>query len=279
MHLSPLFTSPSERPRRRNIATAPVCSTRMSNDPYRRYERRHRPASTGTAPPPPPIDWNGDLNLTNDHGLSQDISFNGGKTTSLRGSDDWSFIGTVGLRQVGSRPNANGSSLDVTAEDVGREDPGREDPGREDPGREDPGREDPGREDPGREDPGKELDFDEATSVGHPPHSLKAVAGNKIVTLTWRPPTLPHGDGPTSYVMYRVVGTTFDATNFQKREQMNWTDNYTTQWVAPDDRFKGKAGHHLYLWCHIDRGGHSKRPVEFRDGASTAGMSRDDSRY
>jgi len=179
------------------------------------------PTNPNTVPQPyvvASIDWNGNLNLTDDAGptKSQDVSFNGttnGAANLLRGSDDWSFIANFGLRQLGSRRAANGSSLDVTADDVGREDPGREDPGREDPGREDPG-----REDPGREDPGKELDFDEATSVGHPPHSLKAVPGDKIVTLTWRPPTLPHTDGPTSYVMYRVQGSTFDAVNFQKRE-------------------------------------------------------------
>ena len=123
-----------------------------------------------------PIDWNGDLNLTNDlHGV-QDVTFNGtvnngttDTTKLLRGSEDWLSIATFGLRQLGSRRSVNGLSLDA-----GRDGPGRDGPGRDGPGASDPGSMgDYGRDGPGRDGPGNEMDFDIATAFVHPPHSLK----------------------------------------------------------------------------------------------------------
>src|SRR6185503_17174661 len=49
-----------------------------------------------------PIDWNYD-SVANDVGRSQDVSFNGVTNTSanlLKGAEDWSYIGGLGLKQL-----------------------------------------------------------------------------------------------------------------------------------------------------------------------------------
>src|SRR5262249_673145 len=57
--------------------------------------------------PGSPIDWNGDLSTANE-ATKQDVTFNGpngpayGAFNVLTGSDDWTAIKAIGLRQVGS---------------------------------------------------------------------------------------------------------------------------------------------------------------------------------
>ena len=71
------------------------------------------PPTTGTVP----IDWNGDLNTTNDFpNLSQDITFDGTTNASklLIGSDDSDPMAAYGLRQVGGRRSLAGLSLDAS---------------------------------------------------------------------------------------------------------------------------------------------------------------------
>ena len=151
-----------------------------------------------------PIDWNGDLNLANDAGTDQDVTFNG--TTNdgnnpLRGSEDWNSIATFGLLQLGSRRSVNGLSLDA-----GRDGPGRDGPGRDGPGAADPGSMgDYGRDGPGRDGPGNEMDFDIATAFVHPPHSLKVdFVSAKSATVRW---TRGHvGTGAVTFLVYRVDG-------------------------------------------------------------------------
>ena len=155
-----------------------------------------------------PIDWNGDLNLTNDlHGV-QDVTFNGtvnngttDPTKLLRGSEDWLSIATFGLRQLGSRRSVNGLSLDA-----GRDGPGRDGPGRDGPGASDPGSMgDYGRDGPGRDGPGNEMDFDTATAFVHPPHSVKVdFLSAKSATVSWRAGHV--GTGAVTFLVYSVEG-------------------------------------------------------------------------
>src|SRR5262249_48371023 len=68
------------------------------------------PAAPGTTP----IDWNGDLNTSNDFGLPQDVSFDGAihngsdPALLLRSANDWANI-AIGLQQLGSRRNIEAS--------------------------------------------------------------------------------------------------------------------------------------------------------------------------
>jgi hypothetical protein len=166
-----------------------------------------------------PIDWNGDLNNLNDAGQSLDVSFNGtvnGSTTAtrLRPSDDWSAM-PLGLRQLGSRRNIFGLSLDVGRTDSGRTDSGRTDSGRTDSGRTDSGRTDSGRTDSGSD----EQDFETATSIRYPPTRAAVTysAATRAATVVWQEPTLKPSANPITFQVYRVVGGTLTDVNFAKR--------------------------------------------------------------
>src|SRR5262249_38064430 len=105
------------------------------------------PAAPGTTP----IDWNGDLNTSNDFGLPQDVSFDGAIHTGSdpapappRANDRANIA--IGLQQLGSRRNIEGLSLGVGRTDSGRTDSGRTDSGRTDSGRTDSGRTDSGND-------------------------------------------------------------------------------------------------------------------------------------
>jgi hypothetical protein len=181
---------------------------------------------TAPSDPTAKIDWNGDLNVNNDAGLSQDVSFNGQQPDAaklLRGSEDWP---NLLLNQIGSRRNINGLSLDVS---------GKDDSGKDDSGKDDSGKDDSGKDDSGKDDSGKEQDFETATSVGHPPHGLKAanaiVGKSVVVNLTWQTPNVTGTTGIQNYVVYRVDGDKLTSTNFAKRTQVqdvNDTDTSAT---------------------------------------------------
>jgi hypothetical protein len=185
----------------------------------------------GTSLTTPPIDWNGDLNLNNDVGVAQDVTFNGtvnngttDTTKLLRGSEDWLSIAAFGLRQLGSRRSVNGLSLDA-----GRDGPGRDGPGRDGPGSADVGSMgDYGRDGPGRDGPGNEMDFDTATAFVHPPHSLKVErVSAKSATVSWKRGHV--GTGAVTFLVYRVDGgVPISPAAFSKRVLIDETANLST---------------------------------------------------
>ena len=171
----------------------------------------------GTGIVTPPIDWNGDLNLTNDVGISQDVTFNGVVNDGgaepaklLKGSDDWSFIASLGLRQLGSRRSPLTLSLDVGRDGVGRDGVGRDGVGRDGVGSpdfgglDDLGRDGVGRDGVGRDGVGQEVNFETATAFVHPPHTLKAAAGVNSIVITFKQPGLK--TGAVTVLVYRVDG-------------------------------------------------------------------------
>ena len=193
---------------------------------------------TGVFTPPPsggnrvPIDWNGDLNVNNDAGLSQDVSFNGENPNSeiaplntLHGADDWAILTAFGLRQVSGRRSIEGLSVDV----------GKADGGKADGGKADGGKADGGKADGGKADGGDEQDLETATAVGHPPHSLKAVQAKvgktTVVNLTWKRPSVGGVTGVDKYQIYRVDGTTLTDANFAKRTFLGESEG--TQFTDP----------------------------------------------
>jgi hypothetical protein len=196
------------------------------------------------------IDWNADGILTTAAAFAQDVNFNSGPNNSVvpnlpsdgpfTGSNDLPTMLQIGLRQVGSRPNAGLFSLDVTEQDLGRGDPGRGDPGRGDPGRGDPGRGDPGRGDPGRGDPGRgdpgrgdpgappgDLDLTTAAAANGGPYTLKAVVNKvtKTIDLSWKPPLAINEDRSVQrYVVYRVLAGSVTPDTFSKRDVVGQTN-------------------------------------------------------
>ena len=161
-----------------------------------------------------PIDWNGDLNLTNDVGLSQDITFNGvindgaaDVTKLLTGSDDWTPIGNFGLRQIGGRRSLAGLSLDSSKFDGSKFDGSKFDGSKFDGS----------KFDGSKFDGSKEVDFETVTAVGHPAHSLKATRVGKNVVAEWKEPTAKQTGGISEYLLYRVDGLGVTPDNFKKR--------------------------------------------------------------
>src|SRR5262249_38713251 len=129
---------------------------------------------------------------------------------------------TMDLRQIGTRRNVGGLSLDMGRGDLGRGDLGRGDLGRGDLGRGDLGRGDLGRGDLGRGDlgigapdaPRGDLDFDVAVNYANAPSFLQATIVNKAVRLDW---IAPHVNDVNIYYVYRVLGATVTPENFAAR--------------------------------------------------------------
>ena len=195
------------------------------------------------------IDWNADGVVNS--APSQDINFDGAKTSLNAGSNDWA---NLHLRELGGRRNVGGLfvnpatgaltlgplSLDVGRGDIGRGDIGRGDIGRGDIGRGDIGRGDIGRGDIGRGDIGRgdigrgdigagdlfepagELDAETASALGNtPPNELRACvigtgacSGGPLhrISLDWKSPTV---GSVSSYRMFRVTGSTVVAGQTQ----------------------------------------------------------------
>jgi len=166
----------------------------------------------------PPIDWDAD-GVVDANAIAQDVNFNGGLGTLDAGTNDFA---SMDFRQVGSRRNVGGLSLDMGRGDLGRGDLGRGDLGRGDLGRGDLGRGDLGRGDLGRGDlgiaeadaPRGDLDFDVAANYANAPTTLRAAVVSKAIRLDWAP---PHVNTVNVYFVYRVVGSTVTPANFAAR--------------------------------------------------------------
>ena len=201
------------------------------------------------------IDWNGDLDLRNDAGIHSGRHFNGAigsnafaseSAATPRGSNDWAAIKNIGLRQIGSGRSLAGFSYGF------------------DPG----GGFDPVAGSTQAADSIQAADstraagstrvadstraagliqaevstqtYEDATSVGHPPHTFKAVPGpapkgsGSVVNLSWKKPL---GD-VVNYRVYRVDGPVVDATSFSKKTLVTQTPATS----AVDDKVvKGKT--------------------------------------
>jgi hypothetical protein len=200
-----------------------------------------------------PIDWNGDLNLTNDVGLSLDITFNGVINDGaadveklLTGSDDWTPMANFGLRQIGGRRSLAGLSLDASKFDGSKFDGSKFDGSKFDGS----------KFDGSKFDGSKEADFETVTAYGHPAHSLKATWVGRNVVAEWKEPTAKQTGGISAYLLYRVDGLSVTVDNFKKRALVARTPFLT----ATDTRVTaGKP----YTYFVI---------VEFGDG-TTSGMS------
>jgi len=183
-----------------------------------------------------PIDWNGDLNVTNDYHITQDVTFNGiannatnDSTKLLVGNADWSFVWDtaskqgIGLQQLASRRTAGGFSLngqDNGGQDNGGQDNGGQDNGGQDNGGQDNGGQDNGGQDNGGQDNGG-VDQDFATATAYPvaAHSFNAIyiAGRTpIVRSSWGVPIVL-GRAIQSFLLYKAPGQTFDATAFANK--------------------------------------------------------------
>ena len=191
--------------------------------------------TTFTTPAGTPIDWNGDL-IANDVNRSQDITFNGvtnpgsvDATKQLRSAEDWTFIATVGLRQVGSRRNINEFSLDMSRDDGSRDDGSRDDGSRDDGSRDDGSRDDGSRDDGSRDDGSDELDEATAKAVGHAAHSLTATPVGSDMKLEWKAPGLKNGadDAALTFRIFRVIGTELNDGTFAKRDFLGQTSALT----------------------------------------------------
>jgi hypothetical protein len=204
-----------------------------------------------------PIDWNGDLNTTNDFpNLSQDITFNGVTNNDtvpppnplklLLGSDDWTPMANFGLRQIGGRRSLAGLSLDASKFDGSKFDGSKFDGSKFDGS----------KFDGSKFDGSKEADFETVTAYGHPAHSLKATWVGRNVVAEWKEPTAKQTGGISAYLLYRVDGLSVTVDNFKKKALVARTPFLT----ATDTRVTaGKP----YAYFVI---------VEFGDG-TTSGMS------
>jgi hypothetical protein len=201
-----------------------------------------------------PIDWNGDLNTTNDFpNVSQDITFNGVTNDGvadpeklLVGSDDWTPMAAFGLRQVGGRRSLAGLSIDSSKFDGSKFDGSKFDGSKFDGS----------KFDGSKFDGSKEADFETVTAYGHPAHSLKATRVGRNVVADWKEPTAKQTGGISAYLLYRVDGLSVTVDNFKKRALVARTPFLT----ATDTRVTaGKP----YTYFVI---------VEFGDG-TTSGMS------
>ena len=184
--------------------------------------------NTATTSPPAAgtvgIDWNGDLNTTNDYpNLAQDVSFNGTLNPLLVGNADWSFVLTKGLQQLASRRTAGGFSLngqDNGGQDNGGQDNGGQDNGGQDNGGQDNGGQDNGGQDNGGQDNGGvDQDFPTATAYPVAAHSFDAmyIAGKTpIVRSSWGVPIVL-GRTIQSFLLYKAPGQTLDATAFANK--------------------------------------------------------------
>jgi VCBS repeat-containing protein len=188
------------------------------------------------------VDWNADGTVNS--APSQDINFDGIKTSLNAGANDWA---NIRLTELGGRRNVGGLfvnpvtgaltvgplSLDIGRGDIGRGDIGRGDIGRGDIGRGDIGRGDIGRGDIGRGDIGRgdigrgdigsgdlfepdgELDAETAGLLGNtPPNEVRGcVIGVGTctsgalhrVSLDWKSPTV---GSVSTYRVFRVDGAT-----------------------------------------------------------------------
>jgi len=167
-----------------------------------------------------PIDWN--MNGTTETGVSQDITFNGVKSTLTVGPNDWTQLD---LRQVGSRRNVASHavadavgplSLDQGQGDNGQGDNGQGDNGQGDNGQGDNGQGDNGQGDNGQGDNGQgdngsppEVDFESATDAPH----LQSLTPIKQpppqgILVRW---SAPHVGKVFSYDIWRSEGSTITA--------------------------------------------------------------------
>jgi hypothetical protein len=170
-----------------------------------------------------PIDWNGDLNTTNDFpNQSQDITFNGTTNSApnlLIGSDDWTPMAAFGLRQVGGRRSLAGLSLDASKFDGSKFDGSKFDGSKFDGS----------KFDGSKFDGSKEADFETVTAYGHPAHSLKATWMGKNVKAEWKEPTAKQVGGISVYLLYRVDGLEVTPDNFKKGQLIAQTsDTFAT---------------------------------------------------
>jgi hypothetical protein len=158
-----------------------------------------------------PIDWNGDLNTTNDFpNQSQDITFNGTTNSApdlLIGSDDWTPMAAFGLRQVGGRRSLALLSVDSSKFDGSKFDGSKFDGSKFDGS----------KFDGSKFDGSKEADFETITAYGHPAHSLTAMWMGKTVNLEWKEPTAKQVGGIAFYLLYKVDGLTVTPDNFKKK--------------------------------------------------------------
>jgi hypothetical protein len=161
--------------------------------------------------------------------MSQDVNFSGDTPldTTLRASTDWDKLD---LQQVASRRNVGGWSVGAgywdagywdagaTTEsasgywDAGYWDAGYWDAGYWDAGYWDAGYWDAGYWDAGVENEAEELDLDTAVGANTGPNSVSAAIFGKDVRVTWAPPVVG-SDSVSWYEVYRVEGTTLNATN------------------------------------------------------------------
>jgi hypothetical protein len=176
------------------------------------------------------IDWNvsGAINALP---LTQDVNFSATVSPLSAGSSDWDKLD---LRQVASRRNVGGWSVDSGYWDAGYWDAGYWDAGAAagywdagywDAGYWDAGYWDAGYWDAGYWDAGVEqdsnvplgeLDLDIAESVGNPPNGLAAAISGKDVLVSWTPPNVG-SDKVNHYEVYRVIGAAVTPANLAAR--------------------------------------------------------------
>ena len=177
------------------------------------------------------IDWNGDLQANYAAGLDQgpaDVTFNGvinGAAQPLRGSDDWSFISSTGLAQLGTRRTAGGYSVDGK-DFSGKDFSGKDFSGKDFSGKDFSGKDFSGKDFSGKDFSGKDFsgdqEFERAVAVANPATSMKARQEsngktNVAVRLTWKAPTLSGSRGIQDYVVYRVDGLRLTFDNVSRR--------------------------------------------------------------
>ena len=184
---------------------------------------------TGVVTPPSvngvSIDWNGDLNLTDDYpNLFQDITFNGvtndgaaDAKTLLTGSDDWTSMGTSGLRQIGGRRGIAGLSVDASKFDGSKFDGSKFDGSKFDGS----------KFDGSKFDGSAEVGDDTLSAVGHPAHTLTAQWAGRTVQATWEAPNFSQSGGIAAYLLYRVDGLAVTADNLKKKVLVAQTSSTT----------------------------------------------------
>jgi hypothetical protein len=218
-----------------DIATKHCDGSTIQSSDYTTQMVRITGMATNTAPgtslPPAPagtvgIDWNGDLNATNDYHLIQDVTFNGianngtDVTKLLVGNSDWPFVKVKGLQQLASRRTAGGLSLN--GQDNGGQDNGGQDNGGQDNGGQDNGGQDNGGQDNGGQDNGGvDQDFATATAFPVAAHSfaasyVPAPSNNSYVHSTWIGPIVKDRV-IDSYLLYKTAGTQLNSTTFANK--------------------------------------------------------------
>ena len=145
--------------------------------------------------------------------------------TCFAGSDDWSFIGSLGLSQLATRRNAGGFSVDGK-DFSGKDFSGKDFSGKDFSGKDFSGKDFSGKDFSGKDFSGKDFsgdqEFERAVAVANPPTSMKARQEsngktNTAVRLTWKAPNLSGDKGIQDYVVYRVDGLKVTFDTFAKR--------------------------------------------------------------